>query len=239
MPHLYGGQTGWISAGNPWQWVTPAGEITPYPTGVGLTHVPDMPPPGHGATTLYYPNEQSGRLMWLHDNTLGLSRLTVHSGQLALYLLTDPAEERLVADGVLPAEQLPLVIQDRTFVPDDTQLAAQDPTWDRDRWGPGAACGTRTSTSPGRTRTGPRAATRPAAGTTARGPARRRAGRRRPDRGRTRRPTAVRPGRRRTRTTTRSPPPTSRRWPRACRTRRRCRRRTATPRWSTASPTRT
>ncbi|MEU8188808.1 hypothetical protein AB0C00_16160, partial [Micromonospora carbonacea] len=135
VPHLYGGQTSWISAGNPWQWVTPAGEITPYPTGVGLTHVPDMPPPGPGATTLYYPNEQSGRLMWLHDNTLGLSRLTVCSGQLAVYLLTDEAEEGLVADGVLPAEQLPLVVTDRTFVPDDTQLAGQDPTWDRDRWG--------------------------------------------------------------------------------------------------------
>jgi hypothetical protein len=133
--HLQGAQTGWTSAGNPWQWVTPAGEITPYPTGVGLTHVPDMPPPGAGATTLYYPNEQSGRLMWFHDNTLGLSRLTVHSGQLAPYLLTDPSEERLVADGVLPADQLPLVITDRTFVPDDVQLAAQDPTWDRDRWG--------------------------------------------------------------------------------------------------------
>ncbi|MGC4805451.1 multicopper oxidase domain-containing protein [Micromonospora sp. DT233] len=135
VPHLYGGQTGWISAGNPWQWVTPAGEITPYPTGVGLTPVPDMPPPGPGATTLYFPNEQSGRLMWLHDNTLGLSRLTVYSGQLALYLLVDPAEESLVADGVLPADQVPLVLQDRTFVPDDTQLADQDPTWDRDRWG--------------------------------------------------------------------------------------------------------
>jgi FtsP/CotA-like multicopper oxidase with cupredoxin domain len=133
--HLYGGQTGWISAGNPWQWITPAQEITPYPTGVGLTHVPDMPPPGPGATTLYYPNEQSGRMMWLHDNTLGLSRLTVYSGQLALYLLTDPAEEKLVADGVLPAEQVPLVIEDKTFVPDDAQLAAQDPTWDRERWG--------------------------------------------------------------------------------------------------------
>ncbi|TDB70099.1 multicopper oxidase domain-containing protein [Micromonospora sp. KC723] len=133
--HLAGAQTGWISAGSPWQWVTPAGEITPYPTGPGLTHVPDMPAPGAGATTLYFPNEQSGRLMWLHDNTLGLSRLTVYSGQLALYLLTDPAEERLVADGVLPADQLPLVIQDKTFVPDDAQLATQDPTWDRDRWG--------------------------------------------------------------------------------------------------------
>ncbi|WP_431934840.1 fibronectin type III domain-containing protein [Micromonospora sp. RP3T] len=135
VPHLAGARTAWISAGNPWQWVTPAGEITPYPVGVGVTPVPDMPAPGAGATTLYFPNDQSGRLMWLHDNTLGLSRLTVYAGQLALYLLTDPAEDRLVADGVLPADQLPLVIEDKTFVPDDAQLAAQDPTWDRDRWG--------------------------------------------------------------------------------------------------------
>ncbi|OZV79384.1 hypothetical protein CA850_18110 [Micromonospora echinospora] len=135
---LQGARTAWISAGNPTQWITPAGEITPYPTGPGLTPVPDMPPPGAGATTLYFPNDQSGRLMWFHDNTLGLSRLTTHSGQLAPYLLVDPAEERLVADGVLPADQVPLVITDRTFVPDDAQLAAEDPTWDRDRWG---ACG--------------------------------------------------------------------------------------------------
>ncbi|MFI6255426.1 hypothetical protein ACIBCL_04830 [Micromonospora zamorensis] len=133
--HLAGAQTGWTSAGNPGQWITPAGEITPYPTGAGVTPVPDMPAPGAGATTLYYPNEQSGRLLWLHDNTLGLARLTVYGGQLALYLLTDPAEDQLVADDVLPADQLPLVIEDKTFVPDDTQLAAEDPTWDRERWG--------------------------------------------------------------------------------------------------------
>ncbi|MER7456051.1 hypothetical protein [Micromonospora sp. NPDC126480] len=133
--HLAGAQTAWISAGNPWQWITPAGEITPYPTGPGLTHVPDMPHPGAGATTLYYPNEQSGRLLTFHDNTAGLARLTVYSGQIGLYLLTDPAEERLVADGVLPADQVPLVFEDKTFVPDDSQLAREDPTWDRDRWG--------------------------------------------------------------------------------------------------------
>ncbi|MEV4499698.1 hypothetical protein AB0J84_28860 [Micromonospora arborensis] len=133
--HLSGAQTGWTSAGNPGQWITPAGEITPYPTGVGVTPVPDMPPPGAGATTLYYPNEQSGRLLWFHDNTLGLARLTVYGGQLGLYLLTDPAEDQLVADAVLPADQLPLVIEDKTFVPDDAQLAAEDPTWDRERWG--------------------------------------------------------------------------------------------------------
>ncbi|MEH1169186.1 hypothetical protein V6V47_27770 [Micromonospora sp. CPCC 205539] len=133
--HLAGARTGWTSAGNPGQWITPAGEITPYPTGAGVIPVPDMPSPGAGATTLYYPNEQSGRLLWFHDNTLGLARLTVYGGQLALYLLTDPAEDQLVADGVLPADQLPLVIEDKTFVPDDTQLAAEDPTWDRERWG--------------------------------------------------------------------------------------------------------
>ena len=66
---------------------------------------------------------------------------------------------------------------------------------------PGAASGTRTSTSPGRTRTGPAGATRPAAGTT--GPwCRARRGRRRHRAG---------PGRCRTRTTTRSPRRTSRR----------------------------
>ncbi|NLU79952.1 hypothetical protein HCA58_16485 [Micromonospora sp. HNM0581] len=135
VPHLCGALTGWISAGNPWQWFTPAGEITPYPTGTGLTHVPDMTHPGQGATTRYYPNDQSGRLLWFHDNTVGLSRLTTYSGQLALYLLTDDAQERLIDDGTLPADQLPLVFEDKTFVPDDAQLAAQDPTWDRDRWG--------------------------------------------------------------------------------------------------------
>lgn len=133
--HLAGAQTGWISAGNPWHWITPATEITPYPTGPGLTPVPDMPPPGRGATTLYYPNEQSGRLLAYHDNTVGLARLTSYSGQLGIYLITEPAEDDLVADGVLPADQIPLVFEDKTFVPDDSQLAATDPTWDRDRWG--------------------------------------------------------------------------------------------------------
>jgi len=40
-----------------------------------------------------------------------------------------------VSQGVIPADQIPLVIQDKTFVPDDTQLAASDPTWDKAKWG--------------------------------------------------------------------------------------------------------
>ncbi|GAB3145665.1 choice-of-anchor D domain-containing protein [Micromonospora sonneratiae] len=133
--HLHGGANPWISDGTPDQWVTPAGQLTSYPTGAGLANVPDMPNPNAGAVTLFYPNQQSGRLLWLRDNTSGLSRLTVYSGQHSLYLLDDPVEEELVADGVLPVEQIPLVIEDKTFVPDDDQLAAQDPTWDRTHWG--------------------------------------------------------------------------------------------------------
>lgn len=134
-PHLRGAVTPWISAGGPDQWLTPANQDGPYRTGATLANVPDMPAPNDGAVTLFYPNQQSARLLWFHDNTLGISRLTTYSGQIGLYLLQDPVEQRLVADEVLPAEQIPLIIQDKTFVPGDSQLAAQDPTWDRANWG--------------------------------------------------------------------------------------------------------
>lgn len=141
--HLHGATNPWISAGNPDQWLAPAGSPTGDPsggsndgsTGPGLVTVPDMPPPGAGAVNLFYPNQHSGRLLWLHDNTVGLSPLNVYSGQLTLYLVTDPVEQRLVDEGVLPDEQIPLVVQDKTFVPGDSQLATQDPTWDRIAWG--------------------------------------------------------------------------------------------------------
>ena len=38
----------------------------------------------------------------------------------------------MVAMGAIPATQIPLVIIDRTFVPDAAQMTAQDPTWN---WG--------------------------------------------------------------------------------------------------------
>ena len=47
--HLHGGITPWISDGSPHQWITPAGENTPYPTGVSVKNVPDMPDPGPGS----------------------------------------------------------------------------------------------------------------------------------------------------------------------------------------------
>lgn len=131
--HLHGGRTPWISDGTPHQWITPAGEDTVYPEGVSVENVPDMPDPGDGSMTFYYTNQQSARFMFYHDHAFGITRLNVYAGVAAGYLIRDSAEEQLVTDGVIPADEIPLIIQDKSFV--DTETIAQtDPTW---RWGTG------------------------------------------------------------------------------------------------------
>jgi FtsP/CotA-like multicopper oxidase with cupredoxin domain len=132
--HLHGGNTPWISDGTPHQWTTPAGETTSYPEGVSVYNVPDMPDPGPGSMTFFYTNEQSARLMFYHDHAYGITRLDVYSGEAAGYLVTDPVEQALVSSGVIPpnSNDIPLIIQDKTFVPSVSQLAVEDPTWN---WG--------------------------------------------------------------------------------------------------------
>ena len=156
--HLHGGHTPWISDGTPHQWTVPAGEQTLYKKGVSTQYVPDMffnssgqivpagspgatSNPGEGAMTFYYTNQQSGRLMFYHDHAYGLTRLNVYAGEAAGYLITDPVDDILmnggsldgqtVAAGTVPSTQIPLIIQDKTFVNPD-KIAEQDPTW---RWG--------------------------------------------------------------------------------------------------------
>ena len=139
--HLHGGLTPWISDGTPHQWITPAGDLSPYKRGVSMQNVPDMPDPGDGAATYYYPNQQSSRLMFYHDHAYGMTRLNVYAGEAAGYLLTDTVEESLIQSKILPDlggvyhYGIPLIIQDKTFVPDPATLAAQDPTWDTANWG--------------------------------------------------------------------------------------------------------
>ena len=138
--HWHGGDTPWVSDGTPHQWIAPAGDaaysvIDPN-TGLSMgkgasAHpVPDMPDPGNGAQTLYFPNNLSGRLMFYHDHTSGLTRLNVYAGIAAGYVITDPTEQALINAGTLPATQIPLVIQDKTFVPKD--VAQQDAKWNKD-----------------------------------------------------------------------------------------------------------
>jgi len=107
-----------------------------------------------GAATFYWTNQQSGRMLWFHDHAYGLTRLNVYAGMVAPYFLVDPAEEAALKAAGVPgtilspgtasnaggdptnndlAHFIPLVIQDKTFVPDNGepggQLAIQDPTW--------------------------------------------------------------------------------------------------------------
>jgi FtsP/CotA-like multicopper oxidase with cupredoxin domain len=145
--HLHGGNTPWISDGTPHQWITPANEATPWPEGVSVRSVPDMvgaarPPTvpdcsasTDGCMTFYYTNQQSARLMFYHDHAWGITRLNVYAGEAAGYLIEDDTEKALVSKGLIPSDQIPLVIQDRTFVPQGAQLDRQDPTWDGQRWG--------------------------------------------------------------------------------------------------------
>ena len=135
--HLHGGVTPWISDGTPHQWITPAGESTDYPAGVSVKNVPDMPDPGPGAQTFFYTNQQSARLLWYHDHAWGITRLNVYAGEASGYLLTDDTEKALVSTGTVPGADstVPLIIEDKTFVPSQAQLSVSDPTWDSAQWG--------------------------------------------------------------------------------------------------------
>ena len=147
--HLHGGNTPWISDGTPHQWTVPAGEPTNFKKGLSAMDVPDMPASGDGSLTFHWTNQQSGRLMFYHDHSYGITRLNVYSGEAAGYLLYDPVQEDALAAATVPgtlnttspdlAHLIPLVIQDKTFVPDDglagDQLAATDPTWDLTQFG--------------------------------------------------------------------------------------------------------
>lgn len=108
--------------------------------GASVQNVPDMNDPGAGAWTLYFPNGQSARMLWYHDHAFGATRLNVYAGIASGYLLTDAVEQGMVQsagnpNGVLPPAErtIPLVLQDRTFVPDD--IALQDANWSTQHWG--------------------------------------------------------------------------------------------------------
>jgi FtsP/CotA-like multicopper oxidase with cupredoxin domain len=106
--------------------------------GVSAFNVPDMPDPGPGASTLYFPNDVSARFTLYHDRASGLTRLNTYAGLEAGYLVTDPTEKKLISDKLIPgaADTIPLIIEDKTFVPAD--IAQQDAKWNKDASGAAA-----------------------------------------------------------------------------------------------------
>ena len=113
--HLHGGEVPWTSDGGPFTWTTP----------LNLIHGPDWQP-----GDLYYPNAQSARLVWYHDHAFGITRLNAYAGLASGYIIADKAEADLINSGLLPDIGIPLVIQDKGFVPNN--ILKQDPKW---RWG--------------------------------------------------------------------------------------------------------
>lgn len=99
--------------------------------------------PGQGALSFFWTNDQGARLMFYHDHAYGLTRLNVYAGEAAGYLLSDPVEESALLNATAPgtlatnagqtapdlSHLIPLVIQDKSFVPSAAQIGAQDPTW--------------------------------------------------------------------------------------------------------------
>ncbi|MGX1506934.1 UNVERIFIED_CONTAM: spore coat protein A [Streptomyces graminofaciens] len=60
-----------------------------------------------------YTNRELSSMLWYHDHGMGMTSLNVYAGLAGLYLVRDPADERL---GLPQGEyEVPLVLQDRTF----------------------------------------------------------------------------------------------------------------------------
>ncbi len=134
--HLHGGDNPWISDGTPFQWIAPVKErSTTALRGPVAYNAPDMPDPGPGAMSYFWPNGLSARFLWYHDHTIGLTRLNTYVGNVAGYLLLDQVERRLAGAGVIPdlSDTIPLILQDKSFVPKD--IALQDARWDQNAWG--------------------------------------------------------------------------------------------------------
>jgi spore coat protein A, manganese oxidase len=106
--HLHGGFVPWTSDGGPFAWF-----------GTDGSHGQCFLNPGAAANEAeyYYPNQQSARLMWYHDHAMGITRLNAYVGIATAYVLTDDYEQELIRTGVLPDIGIPLVIQDKSFIP--------------------------------------------------------------------------------------------------------------------------
>jgi len=125
VAHLHGGEVPPELDGGPDSWFTSDGLIQghAYYSFAGAA----------GNEAIYrYPNLQEAAPIWFHDHTLGATRLNVYAGLAGAYLIVDP-NLQLPANLPGPAEIVPLVIQDRTFV-DAATIRQTDPTWN---WGTG------------------------------------------------------------------------------------------------------
>jgi FtsP/CotA-like multicopper oxidase with cupredoxin domain len=160
----------WFAPAGDIAWTLGVDAAHPHGFGEGAAYqnVPDMADPGLGSQTLYFPVNLSGRLMMYHDHTSGETKVNVYEGEAAGLIVYDPTELTLAANalnttlsnsitptagplagakiptGLLDSVGIPLVIQDKTFVPKNIgpnavdsagKPASQDAKWDLNHWG--------------------------------------------------------------------------------------------------------
>jgi FtsP/CotA-like multicopper oxidase with cupredoxin domain len=117
VTHLHGGQVPSDYDGGPEQWFTPNGIHGKDYRTVSATEP--------NAAIYYYPNAQVPTALWYHDHALGLTRINVFSGLAGFYILRDPADSLAP---LLPSGpyEMPLIIQDRTFLADGSMYYPSD-----------------------------------------------------------------------------------------------------------------
>ena len=103
VPHLHGGYTPSASDGFPESWFTDETE------GHQITG------PTFTGTTFEYFNGQLPTLLWYHDHALGMTRLNLAAGLEGMYILRDPANDKIAP--LLPSGNFewPLMLTDRAF----------------------------------------------------------------------------------------------------------------------------
>ncbi len=105
--HLHGGLVPWTSDGGPWAWFSSDNR-----QGVSFLN----PGPGPNQADYFYPNDQSARLVWYHDHAVGVTRLNAYAGVASAYIIRDNFEQRLINRGIIPSAEVPLIIQDKSFM---------------------------------------------------------------------------------------------------------------------------
>ena len=136
VTHLHGGHSFDDSDGYPEAWYLPdarnipggfAREGTWYEFFRAKAASRLRSPWTRGTATFDYSNDQAAATLWYHDHTLGLTRLNVHAGLSAFYLLRgDDGDDRVrrLLPGPAPAVgddrntdyfEIPIIIQDRSF----------------------------------------------------------------------------------------------------------------------------
>ncbi len=111
--HLHGAHVPWTSDGYP---IRVSKLMSKHPH-----HKKTVLRPGQHETFIYPNTQPGGATLWYHDHAMDMTSMNVYAGLAGAYLLRHPDEHTLAS---LPKGEyeIPLIIQDRSFVEPHTRL---------------------------------------------------------------------------------------------------------------------